>query len=196
MASLAITVVEGAALALMRALGFTAATAVGAAAINEAAKKKTETADKAATVPIAQAGTQTKVETCSKCPPDCGALVGRNWSMSEVSSAYQARITGFAPGTEWNFKGADFDGFRSASCLLLEAKAMYDQFFTAEALPKTFFKITGVPKMMTQAERQGAIIWSSAPSQLQWHFMQPLSYQYFSGRFAKGFLPIQCFLTP
>ncbi len=46
----------------------------------------------------------------------CGTLVKRNWNMSEDSRGYQARITGFLPGTEWKYKN-DFDGFKSQSYL-------------------------------------------------------------------------------
>lgn len=49
---------------------------------------------------------------------------------------------------------------------------------------------------MNQAKRQTAVIWSSPPSQLHWHFMQPVSYGYFSERFAGSLFPIVCFLTP
>jgi hypothetical protein len=197
MASLAVPVLEGAGLALARALGYGAATAAGGAVVNEAAKRKAKAAEDAKAAPIAQAGTQAKTkDSCKKCPPDCGTLVERNWNMSEDARAYQARITGFVPYTEWNFKGDDFDGFKSQMCLLLEAKARYDQFFDVDGTPKLFFRIAGTAKIMAQAERQADVIWSSPPAQLQWHFMQPLSFSYFSKRFGQSLLPIQCLLTP
>ena len=191
MVGFAVPVLEGAGLALARALGVGAAGALGGAAINEAA-------DKAKAAPIAQAGTQTKTQpdSCKKCPPDCGTLVGRNWNMSEDARAYQARITGFAPNTEWNFEATDFDGFRSQACLLLEAKARYDQFFDKAGQPKLFFTFIGLPKIISQAGRQSEVIWKSPPSVLHWHFMQPVSFGYFSGRFSRAFMPITCFLTP
>lgn len=197
MASLAVPVLEGAGLALARALGYGAAAVAGGAAVNEAAKRKAKAAEDAKAAPIAQAGTQaTTKDSCKKCPPDCGTLVERNWNMSEDARAYQARISGFAPYTEWNFEGADFDGFKSQLCLLLEAKARYDQFFRANGQPKFFFSVIGLPKMMAQARRQTAVIWSSPPSKLQWHFMQPLSFSYLSKEFGKNLFPIQCLLTP
>ena len=198
MAALAPPLLEAAAVALARALGWTVVAGAGTAAVNEAAKKKDEAAEKSKDLPIAQAGTQAKArtDTCTKCPPDCGVLVERNWNMSEEARAYQARISGFVPYTEWNFKGQDFDGFRSQACLLLEAKARYDQFFLSNGDPKFFFRIAGVSKIMNQARRQTAVIWSSPPSQLHWHFMQPVSYGYFSERFAGSFFPIVSFLTP
>jgi len=197
MAALAVPVIEGAALALLRALGVVAVTGAGAVAVNEAAKKKAESAERAKAEPIAQAGSQTKTrDSCSKCPPDCGTLVARNWNMSEISREYQARITGFSPSTEWSFQGTDFDGFKSQACLLLEAKAKYDQFFDSTAKPKFFFRISGAPKIELQARHQSSIVGASPPSQLHWHFMQPLSHSYFSKRFEAQFFPITTFLTP
>ena len=197
MAALAIPVVEVAGMSLLRALGIAAVTGGSAVIVNEAAKKKVDSADKAKAVPIAQAGTQAGTkDACSKCPPDCGTLVERKWNMSEDSREYQARITGFSPYTEWNFRGMDFDGFKSQACLLLEAKAMYDQFFESAIAPKFFFKITGLRKMMDQAMRQSEVVTSSLPSKLHWHFMQPLSHAYLTGQFRAWFLPIKTFLTP
>jgi hypothetical protein len=190
-------VVEGAGLALLRALGVAAVTGTGAAVVNEAAKKKVDSAERAKAAPIVQAGSQTKTkDTCSKCPPDCGTLVARNWNMSEVSQAYQARITGFAPSTEWSFQGTDFDGFKSEACLLLEAKAKYDQFFKSAETPKIFFRITGLAKIKDQAKRQSGVVEASPPAQLHWHFMEPLSHNYFTASFAASFLPIVTHLTP
>ena len=196
MAAVAVPILEAAAIALARALGYGGTAAAGAAVVNEAAKKKAESIDKAKDKPIAQTEATSTTKPCTKCPPDCGTLVERNWNMSDDSRAYQARITGFAPYTEWSFESADFDGFRSQACLLLEAKAKYDQFFDEEGEPKLFFKLLGVSKIIHQSKRQSAVIQSSPPSQLQWHFMQPVSFKYFSKSFAKNLLPIQCRLTP
>lgn len=197
MAALAVPLIEGAAMALLRALGVVAVAGAGAAVVNEAAKKKAESAERAKATPIAQAGSQTKTrDTCTKCPPDCGTLVARKWNMSEDARAYQARITGFAPLTEWSFGGTDFDGFKSQACLLLEAKARYDQFFLSGQQPKFFFNITGRVKIMRQATKQSAVIDASPPAQLHWHFMQPLSHAYFTQAFRAAFLPIITVLTP
>jgi len=197
MAALAVPLLEAAGAALLRALGVAAIAGAGAVAVNEAARKKADAADKAKTAPIAQAGTQTQTkDTCSKCPPDCGTLVERKWNMSENSRAYQARITGFAPYTEWNFKATDFDGFKSQGCLLLEAKAAYDQFFKSASRPKFFFEFTGLPKILSQAKHQSTVISMSPPTRLHWHFMQPMSHAYFTTRFRASFFPIRTFLTP
>jgi anaerobic selenocysteine-containing dehydrogenase len=196
MAALAVPVLEAAATALLRALGVATVAGAGAVAV-EKAKKKAESADQAKAAPIAGAGSQAKTkDACSKCPPDCGTLVERTWNMSEASRAYQARVTGFAPYTEWNFQVTDFDGFKSQGCLLLEAKAAYDQFFESATQPKLFFKFTGRPKILVQAGRQSQIVRASPPSQLHWHFMQPLSHAYFTAQFQRSFFPITTFLTP
>lgn len=197
MAAIAVPLIEGAALALLRALGVVAVAGTGAVAINEAAKKKADAADKSKSTPIAKAGAQSKTrDACSKCPPDCGTLVPRDWNMSEISRSYQARITGFAPRTEWAFQNTDFDGFRSQACVLMEAKAKYDQFFNSRTEAKFFFTIVGAAKMRVQAVRQSGVADASPPAQLHWHFMEPLSHAYFTSLFNRAFLNIVTFLTP
>jgi len=174
MVAAAPVLIEAALGRLLVALGITVA---GSAAVDQVRKRKEE-ADNARTAPIAQAEAQTKTkEKCKDCPPDKGALVTRNWNMSDVSRAYQARITGFAPYSEWNFGGVDFDGFRSSQCLLQEAKALYDQFFDPEdGEPKFFFRLSGGDrKIVRQAQAQTAIVVASSPARLNWYFMQPLS---------------------
>lgn len=194
MAGLAVPVIEAALESLLVALGVKATTD---ATLDQVRKRKEE-ADNARTAPIAQTETQTKAkEKCKECPPDKGALVTRNWDMSELSRAYQARITGFAAYTEWNFGGVDFDGFRSSQCLLQEAKARYDQFFNPEdGSPKFFFRLKGAPKIRNQARAQSGVAIASAPSRLNWYFMQPLSYRYFATAFADEGLPILTQLQP
>ena len=87
-----------------------------------------------------------------RCPPTRGRLMTRKWHMSPLSRDYQARITGFAPTTEWEFEEMEFDGFRSPECLLQEAKARFDQFFDAETgEPKAFFRSFGVVGIVNQA---------------------------------------------
>jgi len=123
-------------------------------------------------------------EPCKKCPPDSGSLTQANWSMSDTSSTYQAYVTGFAAGTEWDFGGLNFDGFRSGLCQLEEAKAKYDQFFDADTgRPKRFFSLFGVQKMRSQALAQSTVVAANPPSLLRWYFMQPLSYAFFTRDF-------------
>lgn len=197
MAALAIPLLEAAGISLLRALGIAAVAGLGAVAVNEVTKNKVASADKTKSAPIAEAGTQVKTKNrCDKCPPDGGMLVTREWNMSQVSRDYQARVTGFAPYTEWSFRATDFDGFKSQNCLLLEAKATYDQFFRSASKPKKFFELTGLPKILDQARRQSSVVIGSPPSQLHWHFMQPLSFAYFTAQFDAYFLPIKTVHTP
>lgn len=182
MAAAAPILIEAALGRLLVALGLTVA---GGAAIDQVRKRKEE-ADNTRTAPIARTEAQTKAkEKCKECPPDKGTLVTRNWNMSDVSRAYQARITGFAPRTEWSFGGLDFDGFRSSECMLQEAKALYDQFFDPEdGQPKFFFTLSGGErKIVRQAQAQSAVVIASSPARLTWYFMQPISYRYFTRRF-------------
>lgn len=194
MGALAFPALEAIAMRVLVALGLTTA---GAAGVDMARKRKEE-ADDARTAPIARTQAQTRAkEKCKGCPPDEGALVTRNWNMSDASRAYQARVTGFAPYTEWNFGGVDFDGFRSSECLLQEAKARYDQFFDPETgEPKFFFGLAGAPKIINQGRFQSNVVAASAPARLNWYFMQPLSYRYFARHFATQARTIRTLLQP
>ncbi|VBT21785.1 Uncharacterised protein [Burkholderia pseudomallei] len=173
-------VLEAAAAALAEALPAVTGTAVGGILTGSGDASK----DKSDAKPIPRAVPKSG-ERCKKCPPDEGQLVQRNWNMSDLSRDYQARVTGFAPGTEWDFGGLDFDGFHSSQCLLQEAKARYDQFFDPEdGRPKFFFRLSGEQNILKQARSQSAIVATSPPSKLNWYFMQPLSYRYFARAFA------------
>jgi hypothetical protein len=183
--------IEAAFVALMRALGVGVAAGVAAGAAAEAAKeaarRKQEAADKTAATPIARADACVKTEgsastqKCKLCPPDKGMLVQRNWHMSPQAREYQARVTAFAPSTEWNFGGIDFDGFTSGECHLKEAKSRYDQFLTggedSELKPKEWFKAFE-SKMLPQAVAQAAVARAAPPSRLTWYFQGPKTYAY------------------
>jgi hypothetical protein len=136
-------------------------------------------------------------ESLNRCRADAGRLVTRRWRMSEISRAHQARVTGFAPYTEWLFEKIEFDGFRSPECRLQEAKARYDQFFHSKTgQPKSFFMARGVARMLKQARNQTAVVRKNPPAKLTWYFMQPVSYTYFSELFARELLPIESLLHP
>ena len=158
MAVLAIPPLAAAVDWLLVALGVTAV-AGGAVVVSEEVKRRQRAASEAGTGAAAQTATQTRTKTCEKCPPDCGTLVERNWNMSPAAREYQARVTAFAPGTEWNFGGIDFDGFASADCMLKEAKSRYDQFLTggedSELKPQKWYRAFQL-KMLPQAEKQAA----------------------------------------
>jgi hypothetical protein len=116
--------------------------------------------------------------------------------MKEVNRAYQARITGFAPNTEWRWLGLDWDGFQSSACLLLEAKSTYDQFFGDDGKPKYWFNFTGAADMIEQASEQSERIMENEPAQCHWHFMQPVSYAWFKEQASAVGLFLTVFYTP
>jgi Restriction endonuclease fold toxin 5 len=180
MAVVAIPPLVGAVEALLVALGVITV-AGGAVVVTEEVKKRQKAASEAGTSDAAKTATQTKTKTCEKCPPDCGLLVSRNWNMSAAAREYQARVTAFAPGTEWNFGGIDFDGFASAECMLKEAKSRYDQFLTggedSELAPKKWFRAFEL-KMLPQAEAQAAVTRAAPPARLTWYFQGPKTYAY------------------
>ncbi|QJQ03516.1 hypothetical protein RB25_20010 [Herbaspirillum rubrisubalbicans] len=107
--------------------------------------------------------------------------------MSDISRDYQARVTGYAPGTEWNYEDRDFDGFQPDKCLLQEAKAQYTNFFDDEALePKLWYVLSGkYEKLMNQARAQHRIVSMSFPAALNWYFMEKTMYLVMKGAFAR-----------
>lgn len=170
-----------------------AVAAGGAAAVYSNSKN----AEEAESKPLAQVDVAKQSEKCKKCPPDGGALVSRKWNMSDISREYQARVTGFAPYTEWAFSGVDFDGFRSAECLLQEAKARYAQFFNQETdTPKFFFSFTGYRKLRKQAEKQGSVTAASPPARLNWYFMEKFVADHMKDLFRNDGLPITVIFMP
>ncbi|NSX13840.1 hypothetical protein HTY52_07065 [Cupriavidus taiwanensis] len=195
MAALAWPFLEGLATRILIALG--AGAAAGTAA--EVARRRAEEAERSRDTPIAHTDAPTQPrKRCQPCPPDCGSLVERNWNMSDVARDYQARITGFAPFTEWSFEGIDFDGFRSSECLLQEAKARYDQFFDPEdGEPRLFFSLSGGErKIMRQASAQARVTRANPPSRLNWYFMEPIACEYFTRLFLLDGLGIRTLLQP
>lgn len=179
MAVVFIPLVEAAALRILAALGVGLVAGVAGEEALKQARKRQEEADKAKTAPIARAeSTTTEKEKCKECPPDRGALVPVNHHMSENSRAYQARITGFPPGMEWLFEGKDFDGFKSGMCMLQEAKADYDQFFSKEGKLNYVFQEELFIKMGNQARAQSAIVQLNKPATLTWYFQTPLACRY------------------
>ena len=191
---LAFPALEAAVTALLVALGI----GVGTAVVADEVKRRQKAASEAGTGEVAKTATQARTKTCEKCPPDCGALVERKWSMSPAAREYQARVTGFAPFTEWDFAGIDFDGFSSADCMLKEAKSRYDQFITegedAELMPKQWYKAFEL-KMLPQAERQAQVAASAPPAKLTWFFQGTRTYQYMA-RQVMMFPPLVAVLLP
>ncbi|EJN01735.1 Tox-REase-5 domain-containing protein [Herbaspirillum sp. YR522] len=151
------------------------ATGVGTATILDR-NKKAEEAQSSALGKV-DVATQSK-EKCKDCPPTAGFLSHPNHSMSDASRAYQARVTGYAPGTEWNYMGREFDGFHADRCLLQEAKALFTNFFDDRELkPKTFYVLSGkYDKLIEQATAQHGIVMKSPPAALDWYFMEETMY--------------------
>ena len=202
MAALAVPLVEGVAVRVLATLGVgTAAGAAGEAA-KQVARKRQEAAEKSKTSPIARVDAQTKNRSkkCDKCPPDCGVTFNRStagWSTSSI--AYQIRIGGMpaaVPGflTEWLFSGVTFDGFDSSQCLLKEAKAKYDQFFDDFGDPQEWWK--GDEIILAEAAVQSAVAAPRPPVQLKWHFMEAMSYRFFTKIFSAMRLPIETAYQP
>lgn len=200
MASLAVPLIEGVVARVLAALGVGVVAGAAGEAAKEQARKRQEEADKAKSTPISRTDATTKErKKCPDCTPDRGAPFNRptaGWS--EVSIAYQARIGGMPVGpgfiTEWLFSGVTFDGFDSSQCLLMEAKAKYDQFFDDFGDPKEWWK--GDEPIMTEASAQSVVAKPQPPVQLRWHFMQPMSYHFFSKVFSAMRLPIETVFQP
>lgn len=176
-----------------------AATAAGAAA--EAARQRTKDADDAKTTPISRADPETKTkEKCKVCTPDMGRPFVRSTAgCSPISIEYQARIGGMPVGpaviTEWQFSGVTFDGFASTACLLKEAKAKYDQFFDEFGGVYLWWQ-EGAKAIEGEAYRQGVASVPRPPVRLRWHFMQPVSYRYFSRIIQAAFPDIEVEFQP
>jgi hypothetical protein len=183
-------------------LGVGAAGGLAGEAARERASKRQKEADEAKSTPIARTDAQTTTkEKCKDCPPDKGTPYLRNtagWSIDSIN--YQMRIAQMPPAppgflTEWTFNGVDFDGFDSSQCMLKEAKARYDQFFDDFRQVRGWWT-AGADKMIEEAYRQGAAAMPRPPVQLRWHFMEPLSYRYFSKIIKAGYPDIEVLYQP
>ena len=194
MSAIPLSGLEAAAIALMALLAAVAVDSVIRGAPDRSASGSDRLRDKAKStaraIPIPE-------QSRDRCPADRGRVVTRRWHMSQISRDYQARVTGFPPTTEWQFENIEFDGFRSPECRLEEAKARYDQFFDKHTgLPKRFFVMFGVTRMLSQARVQSMVIRKSPPAKLTWYFMQPISRRYFAEESAAENLPIGSLLYP
>ncbi len=187
MGALAGTVLRSAAQKAATRAATGGAAAGGAAKAAQEARRRQDEADKARRTPIARADARPKVksEKCKECPPNRGAVYLRNTNgWSDLSISYQVRIGGMPVVgrtiAEWLYNGVAFDGFDSSQCLLKEAKARYDQFFNMWGRPHGFWD-EGADDLIDEAMRQCTASAPRPPTRLRWHFMQPLSYRYFSG---------------
>jgi hypothetical protein len=185
MAAIAIPAIEAVVMRVLAALGVGVVAGAAGEAAKEQARKRQEESDKAKSTPISRTDATTKErKKCKDCPPDRGAPFNRSTAgWSELSIAYQARIGGMPVGpgfiAEWLFNGVTFDGFDSSECLLKEAKARYDQFFDEFRQVRDWWR-DGAYKLTEEAYRQATAAQPRPPVQLRWHFMEPISYRYFS----------------
>ncbi|MCC8373856.1 hypothetical protein CKY10_07535 [Photorhabdus sp. HUG-39] len=172
--------------ALLAAAEWTlAACAAGLAAVGvmESTKDKEGEQDKAKADTKTIASSRTK---CEKCPAIGKVMMvwEKTTSYSEITIAYQTKIAGTIYNPElniietWLCMDTNFDGWKPAQCLFLEAKAKYDQFFE-NGKPKPWWKSSDY-SMQKQGKRQQWVCTSlnSTPNS-HWHFMQHISYAYY-----------------
>lgn len=203
MTSLAIPLIEAVAVRVLTALGVGVVAGAAGEAAKEATKQRNEEADKAKSSPIARTETQTKdKEKCKKCPPDEGGFALQStagWKPWTIE--YQQRIAQMPPApagylSEWLFSGVQFDGFDPSQCLLKEAKARYDQFFDQWGGFEYPFQGKIFEKMTGEAISQNNVAIPKPPTQLQWNFMEPISFRYMSKILSKATPEIEVLYTP
>jgi hypothetical protein len=205
MAGLAGTVLKEVAVQAVKKMAPAAGASIVAGTANEI-RKKQEEADKAKDTPLARTAAQAKADECAKakkcdeCPPDRGVFRPQNTAgWSETSIMYQARICRLpvTPGfiTEWLYNGVSFDGFDSSECMLKEAKARYDQFFDMWGGVLDWWE-KGADKTIEEAMRQGVAATPRPPTRLRWHFMEPVSYRYFSGIIQAAYPDVEVVFQP
>lgn len=157
---------------------------IGVGIAAETAKKQAETNTDAKEKSVAKTETTTKEKkACEKCPPDCGELKAYSvsgWPLNSIT--YQERICGLplAPVgyiNEWLWKER-FDGFKSANCMLQEAKGNYDGFIDAAGEYKTIFAKFIFRRMLKQASDQMDAVVGNPTVSLTWYFQTPNAYKF------------------
>lgn len=135
---------------------------------------------------------------CKKCPADIGIPFQETANIENINIQYQIRITGSPCGPgwvqTWLFASVSFDGFYSAGCLLQEAKGRFDQFFYSDTQVQKWW--SGTQEMVMQAVVQNAVVVATPPDKLNWYFMQPMSYGFFSRLFSSLGLSMQVIYSP
>ncbi len=158
---------------------------IGVGIATETARKQAETNTDAKDKSVAKTETTTKEKkACEKCPPDCGELKEYStagWPLNSIT--YQQRICGMPVAPvgkihEWKWKDVRFDRFKSASCMLEEAKANYDDFFDALGEFKHPFVKRVFTKMRTEAVDQMDVVRGNTTVSLTWYFQTPKTYQH------------------
>ncbi|AYR24429.1 Tox-REase-5 domain-containing protein [Herbaspirillum rubrisubalbicans] len=154
----------------------------GVVAGEEIEMRRTE-AENAKSSPLAKAEVDAASrDKCRDCPPLAGELIVKQFQEHKSWMEYQARVTGMPSGplflTEWKYKKREFDGFKPAECLLMEAKAAYDQFFVAPNKFRYAFQREIMSEMIEKVRKQHEVAMPRPPVQLRWYFQDPLCFQY------------------
>lgn len=160
-----------------------AAGRAGGVVAGEEVEKRRAEAEKAKSSPLAKAEVDSaSQEKCRVCPPLAGEPVVKHFREHKSWMDYQARVTGMPSGplflTEWRYEKKEFDGFKPTECLLIEAKAGYDQFFSAPGEFEYDFKKQIIVNMVKQAALQNEVAQPRPPVKLHWYFMEPWTYEF------------------
>ncbi|WP_299540855.1 Tox-REase-5 domain-containing protein [uncultured Herbaspirillum sp.] len=167
-----------------------AAGGAGGVVAGEGIEKRREEADKTKNSPLAKAEVDSASrDKCRACPPLAGHEITKNFREHKSWMDYQARITGMRSGplflTEWKYDKREFDGFKPVECLLMEAKAGYDQFFSGPGEFEYDFKKRIIHDMVGQARLQNIAAQPRPPVKLHWYFMEPWTYAYLKPLFLR-----------
>ncbi|EHZ3053789.1 hypothetical protein K5O51_003658 [Salmonella enterica subsp. enterica] len=135
---------------------------------------------------------------CKQCPADAGSPLVETAKTESINILYQIKITGNPSGPgwvqTWLFASVSFDGFQSSACLLQEAKGAYDQFFISDTQVVKWW--SGIREITAQAIVQDAVVVATPPNELNWYFMEPMSYSFFSRLFISLGLSMRVFYVP
>ncbi len=99
-----------------------------------------------------------------------GRWVAKTESMSEAARAYQRFITGRVDDQVFELAGTTFDGFDEARGVLLEAKAVPDNFATADGAFQEWVSEASRDQWVRQATNQ---IQAAGGAPLEWYFSEP-----------------------
>jgi hypothetical protein len=139
-------------------------------------------------------------DECVDCPPTEGSMAvannGKGHSMSDLSSRYQAWVTGFPPPYEWRWNETWWDGFEEPRCTLLEAKANYAfMFVPLLGVPKPWAPVKAV--LVDPARRHSGKARPTPPVRVEWHFLQRIVYEHCSSQYRRlGLTNLTAFWNP
>ena len=143
----------------------------GGVVVGEQIEDRRSEADKAKDAPLAKAEVDAAArEKCRDCPPLAGHEIEKHFRERKSWMDYQVRKR-------------EFDGFKPAECLLMEAKAGYDQFFSGPGEFEYDFKKRIIHDMVGQVGLQNKAAQPRPPVKLHWYFMEPWTYAYLKPMF-------------